>query len=181
MAAAAELSVNGNFVAEDFNAAAAWLGVDDKYGTASQADDLAVWSDEAPNYGAILRICQDAAEVGGSAGGVRGAHIEQSVAVEAGHTYTLGFWAADLAPNQADPACSYSAGNALQVQVEGQAAGTLLDEAVTVAPCSTSCGSTHSYQFVAASNDTAKLKFFFGGQWAKLELAGRELDRYHVQ
>jgi len=93
-AAAAELIVNGNFVAEDFNAAAAWLGVDDKYGTASQADDLAVWSDEAPNYGAILRICQDAAEVSGSAGGVRGAHIEQSVAVEAGHTYTLGFWAA---------------------------------------------------------------------------------------
>jgi len=66
-AAAAELIVNGNFVAEDFNAAAAWLGVDDKYGTASQADDLAVWSDEAPNYGAILRICQDAAEVSGNA------------------------------------------------------------------------------------------------------------------
>lgn len=131
-AAAAELIVNGNFVAEDFNAAAAWLGVDDKYGTASQADDLAVWSDEAPNYGAILRICQDAAEVGGSARGVRGAHIEQSVAVEAGHAYTLGFWAAYLDPN---PACAHGAGHALQVQVDGQAAGRLLDEAVTVAPC----------------------------------------------
>ncbi|HEU4577386.1 MAG TPA: glycoside hydrolase family 9 protein, partial [Polyangiaceae bacterium] len=174
-AAAAELIVNGNFVAEDFNAAAAWLGVDDKYGTASQADDIAVWSDEAPNYGAILRICQDAAEVGGSAGGVWGAHIEQSLALEAGHTYTLGFWAADLGPNQADPACAHSPGHALQVQVYGQVAGTLLDQAVSVAPCSSTCGSTHSHQFVAPSDDSATLKFFFGGQWAKLKLAGVSL------
>lgn len=175
-AAAAELIVNGNFVAEDFNAAAAWLGVDDKYGTASQADDIAVWSDEAPNYGAILRICQDAAEVGGSGGGVWGAHIEQSLALEAGHTYTLGFWAADLGPVQApDPTCSHPAGHALQVQVYGQAGGALLDEAVTVAPCSATCGSTHSHSFVAPSTETAKLKFFFGGQSAKLKLAGVSL------
>jgi hypothetical protein len=53
--------------------------------------------------------------------------------------------------------------------VPGQAAGALLHEAVTAAPRGTTCGSTHSYQFVAPNNDAAKLRFFCGGQWAKFK------------
>jgi endoglucanase len=178
-AAAGDLIVNGDFVAEDFNAAAGWLGIDDKYGTASQAHDMAVWSDTAPNYGAILRICQDAAAlVGGNAGAVWGAHIEQTLPLQADHTYTLSFWAADLPLNEYDPACSEFTGpsHALQVQVVGQSSGELLSQAVSVAGCGSTCGSSHEVQFVAPANDTAVLKFFFGGQWAKLKLAGVRLD-----
>jgi len=177
-ARAADLIVNGNFVAEDFQAASGWLGMDDKYGTASQADDLAVWSDTAPNYGAILRVCQDAAEVGGASGGVWGAHLEQTVSLQAGHTYTLGFWAADLVPNGYDPACPRHAapGRALQLQVFGQASGELLSQAVSVASCGSVCGSTHEVQFVVPQDDAVSLKFFFGGQWTKLKLSGVTLN-----
>jgi hypothetical protein len=54
----ADRIINGNFIAEDFPAAADWLSMDDKYGSEHVADDMAVWSDDdsAPNYGAILRI-----------------------------------------------------------------------------------------------------------------------------
>lgn len=171
---AADLVVNGSFVAEDFEAAPGWLASDDKYGTASQASDLAVWSDEAPSYGAILRVCQDASDVGGSSGGVWGTHIEQTVALQAGVTYNLSFWAAELGPNEFDPPCALhsTAGAALQVQVYGQASGELLSQAVSVAACGASCGSTHELELVAPANETAVLKFYFGGQWAKLKLAG---------
>ncbi|MEO8182119.1 MAG: hypothetical protein ABI895_25060 [Deltaproteobacteria bacterium] len=32
------------------------------------------------------------------------AHIEQTVALKAGHAYTLRFWAADLVPSEYEPA-----------------------------------------------------------------------------
>jgi hypothetical protein len=38
--------------------------------------------------------------VGESVGGVWGAHIEQSPALEAGPAYNSGFWAADLGPER---------------------------------------------------------------------------------
>jgi hypothetical protein len=131
-AAAADLFVNGNFVAEDFNAAAAWLGVDDKYGTASQADDIASGPMGPRTMAPSCASAKMPPKVGGSGGGVWGAHIEQSLALEAGRTYTLGF-----GPQTWGPA-------PVPVQVHGQAAGALLDEAVMVAPRSSSYGSTHS-------------------------------------
>jgi endoglucanase len=177
-ALAAELIVNGSFIAEDFGTAAGWQAIDDKFGTASQADDLAVWSDAGPNYGAFLRVCQDAAEVGGGSGGVWGAHIAQTVALQAGRTYNLSFWAADIAPDtQYDPVCDEhaSASKDLQLQLYGQTSGALLSEGVLVASCGSVCGSTHQYEFVAPANENASLNFFFGGQWTKLKLAGVSL------
>src|SRR6185295_5654651 len=115
---------------------------------------------------------------GGNAGAVWGAHIEQTLPLQADHTYTLSFWAADLPVNEYDPACSEFTGtsHALQVQVVGQSSGELLSQAISVAGCGSTCGSSHELQFVAPANDTAVLKFFFGGQWTKLKLAGVRLD-----
>jgi hypothetical protein len=100
------------------------------------------------------------------------------MALKAGHAYTLSFWAADLGPNEFDPVCPLygSPGHALQVQLYGQAPGELLSQAVSVAPCGASCGSTHEFQCLAPSNDTATLKFYFGGQWTKLKVSGVTLD-----
>src|SRR5688572_21190429 len=163
-ARAADLIENGTFVAEDFGTAQAWRALDDKYGSASAAQDIAAWSEGEPYYGAILRICQDAAEVSGGSGGVWGAHIEQTVALQAGHTYTLSFWAANLGPGEADPGCALhqSASSALQVQLVGQSSGQLLSQAVSVADCSSTCGSTHQYELVAPNSESATLKLFFG-------------------
>lgn len=120
--------------------------MDDKYGSEHQASDLAVWSDDvsAPNYGVILRVCQDGLEAASGSGGVRGAHIEQTVALQAGRTYVLGFWAAAFELNSEAPECAAQAApaQALQVQVYGQSSGELLNEAAEVAACSASYGST---------------------------------------
>ncbi len=174
----ADVVQNGSFVAEDFATAAAWQAVDDKFGTIHQASDFSPWSDEAPNYGAILRICQDADEVSGASGGVWGAHIEQTVPLVAGRTYDLSFWAAELAINQLDPSCALhgTPSHALQVQVYGESSGELLSAAIDVASCGTTCGSTHELSFVAPQNESASIKFFFGGQWAKLKLSGVALN-----
>jgi len=44
--------------------AGGWREVDDdKCGTASQTGDTVVGSDTAPNYGAIPRLCQGAADL----------------------------------------------------------------------------------------------------------------------
>jgi len=154
--------------------------MDDKYGSEHEADDMAVWSDDAsaPNYGAILRICQDSLEGASGSGGVWGAHIEQTVALRAGRTYSLSFWAAALDQNSSDPECVLQAApaQALQVQLYGQSSGELLSEAVTVAGCSGSCGSTHDYQLVAPADENAVLEFYFGGQWTKLKLSVVQLD-----
>jgi hypothetical protein len=105
---------------------------------------------------------------GGNSGGISGAHIEQTMALKAGHAYTLSFWAADLGSNEFDPLYG-SPGHVLQVPPYGQASGELLSQAVLVAPRGTCCGSAHELQFLAPSNDSATLKFYFGGRWTKLK------------
>jgi hypothetical protein len=98
---AGNLIVNGDFVAEDFSrSSTAWQAVDNKWGTPYVAEDQAVWPDKLPYYGAFLRTCQSSTPVDGQYGGVRGAYIQQEVALRAGYSYTLSLWAAHMAVSE---------------------------------------------------------------------------------